>query len=296
MLIHESAAATDTPVDDTPVADTKGSKAPVGWGPKEREDWSKVPTHIQDRITARESEMAKAMSDTKQQRQVYEGVKSMSQNYSHLMQAEGVNNPMQAIDGMFKTVAGLRSNDRQQQAQTVADMIQHYGVDIGDLDNILSQNIQGQPQQNNDDQRLQALLDERMAPVNQLMSTINNAQADAKQAETAKAQNSVVEFSEKAEFLNDVRMDMADLIDMAASRGQDMSLQQAYDKACAIHPEISKVVEQRKYEEGIRGSGATLQAKRAAASSLNGRMVGSGAGTGSLSMRDTLNAAWDGLD
>ena len=36
--------------------------------------------------------------------------------------------------------------------------------------------------------------------------------------------------------------DYADLMDMAASRGQNMTLQQAYDKSIQLHPEITQVI------------------------------------------------------
>ena len=34
--------------------DKKSRKAPVGWDAKQREDWSRVPPHLQDKILSRE--------------------------------------------------------------------------------------------------------------------------------------------------------------------------------------------------------------------------------------------------
>ena len=42
----------------------------------------------------------------------------------------------------------------------------------------------------------------------------------------------VPDFAAGNEFLADVRLDMADLIDMAAKQGRPLNLQQAYDRAC----------------------------------------------------------------
>ena len=54
------------------------------------------------------------------------------------------------------------------------------------------------------------------------------------------------------EFYNDVRSDMADLLDMAANRGRQMSMQDAYNTACAAHPQISKVMAGRQAQQSVQ--------------------------------------------
>jgi len=100
-------------------------------------------------------------------------------------------------------------------------------------------------------------------------------------------------FGAQAEFLNDVRHDMADLIDLAHKHGRQLSLQEAYDRACAVHPEVSKVMETRKRQQSIVGNNSSIAAKRNAASSISGRMAGSGGVNSDMSTRDMLQAAWD---
>ena len=39
-------------------------KPPMDWGPKEREDWSKIPRHLQDKVMKRERDMADMMQNT----------------------------------------------------------------------------------------------------------------------------------------------------------------------------------------------------------------------------------------
>jgi hypothetical protein len=86
---------------------------------------------------------------------------------------------------------------------------------------------------------------------------------------------------------------MADLIDMAAKRGRDLPIQEAYDKACALNPEISSVITERARVETLLGNKTTLANKRNAASGLNGQQLGEGGGRAGMSMRDTLADAWD---
>ena len=88
------------------------------------------------------------------------------------------------------------------------------------------------------------------------------------------------------EFYNDVRSDMADLLDMAANRGRKMSMQEAYNTACAAHPQISKVMQSRQ-------SSKSVQQKRQAASSIYGTSGGSMAASAPNSVAAALNDAWD---
>lgn len=270
-------------------------KAPVDWGPKERENWSKVPRDIQARIVQREKDMAEAMANTKDARQTHDAFKQLSQSYAPIMAAEGVSDPMEAVKGLFDTVATLRMGTPQQKAQMVAQLIGNYGVDIQTLDSALAGEAPAaaDPQQT----QLQQMLDERLAPMNQLMEAINQAQTQQQTQTQENAQASVREFAKTAEFLNDVRQDMADLIDMAASRGQDMSLEDAYKKACMMNPEISAVLAQREQEANIRANAQTMANKNAAASSVVGRQGNPAAGKpqGDGSIRSSLLNAMDTL-
>jgi hypothetical protein len=90
----------------------------------------------------------------------------------------------------------------------------------------------------------------------------------------------------KNEFYNDVRSDMADLLDLANNRGQDMTLQQAYDKACAMHPQISQIM-------ASRAARNNAQDKRRAAASISGSPGGPGEAAEPTSTRAALEAAWE---
>ena len=98
--------------------------------------------------------------------------------------------------------------------------------------------------------------------------------------------NEVNTFGSQNEFYNDVRSDMADLLDMAANRGRKMSMQEAYNTACAAHPQISKVMQSRQ-------SSKSVQQKRQAASSIYGTSGGSMAASAPNSVAAALNDAWD---
>ena len=138
------------------------------------------------------------------------------------------------------------------------------------------------------------MIDQKMAPFNQYIAQQQQAQQQYQYQQQQQAHSTVAQFGQNAEFLNDVRMDMADLIDMATARGQTMTIEEAYQKACAIHPEVSKIIKQREEQARIMGTqNLTQQKQNAASASLTGKQSGDGAPNGEMSLYDTIKAAWD---
>jgi hypothetical protein len=266
-------------------------KPPVGWGPKEREDWSKIPRHLQEKVMARERDMSMNMESTAQARKTHDAFTNLTQQYGSVLSGVMGDTPMETVGNLFSTVANLRMGSPIQKAQIVADLIKDFGVDINTLDSAIV-GAAPSPQQSQSDE-VQRLVAEQMAPFQQMMGQQNAYQQQQVNQRTEAANTEVRTFSANAEFLGDVRHDMADMIDAAAARGQNMTMEDAYNKACAINPQISAVMAQRKQQADLTASTTTMATKRAAASSLNGRQIGNGGNSGGGSMRDTIADAWD---
>jgi hypothetical protein len=132
-----------------------------------------------------------------------------------------------------------------------------------------------------------------MQPVNQMMQQLAGMQQQRQQQGNLAAQAEVQQFAQSAEFLDDVRHDVADLIDMATKHGRDMPLQEAYDKACAMNPQIAKVLSDRAQQQNLATASQNVSSKKMAASSL----APGNRGANSSAVPDTLigqlNAAWD---
>lgn len=274
-----------TPVSEAPT----GLKAPAGWNPQQREQWSKIPQDIQEHISARETEMATSMANTSESRTVHDRMQQLGQAYAPIMAAEGVTDPVQAAEGLFQTVSQLRMGNAQQKAATIAQMIKHYGVDVAELDN----NLSGQQAESPVNSEVERLLEQKMAPFNQMMQLLEKAKGEQATQTKANAQKEVEAFaSSGAEFIGDVRNDMADMIDFAHAQGREMTLQDAYNKAVAMNPQIAKVLEGRK----IMNQNNSVQKKKAASSSLNGKRSGITAPpAGGGSMREDIMSAFESL-
>jgi hypothetical protein len=236
--------------------------------------------------------MAQAMQGTAQARRVAGEFTGVANRYGSVMAAEGVNNPVQMFDSVMQTVSELRMGTGQQKANRMAELIQNYGIDIQALDDALTGQISGEPQAQGGNPDLEAMLNERMAPVNDMMQQLAGMQQQKQQASQDAAVQEVNTFAQSAEFLNDVRHDVADLIDMATRQGREMSLEEAYNKACSMNPQISQVLDQRAQQEKLMGNQQGIAGKRNAGSSLRPGNAG-GNIKSPQTLHDSISAAWD---
>jgi len=287
---EDQPAPAEEPDNDSP-APSRAEKAPAGWTPAEREQWAGLPTDIKARITKREKEIADGLNNQVENRKLGQQYSEIAGKYQATFAAEGfASDPAKAVEGLVQGVTNMRFGTKEQKVKHIADFIKTYDVDISMLDDSLA-GASPSPEQTQDT-RIEQMLDKRMAPVNNLLQQLEQNKTASAEALNIKTSQDVATFSESAEFISDVRMDMADLMDLAAQRGQEMSLQDAYDKACAINPEISKVLTSRAEKERILGNNNDVTAKLAAASSIAGDQGGTGGGAGDLSLRDEIASQW----
>lgn len=267
----------------------KSGKAPASWNASAREDWAKVPARAQAQIAKRELEVNKVLQESSSARSLVQSLNSTLAPFKDGLIAAGASDPFQAIGALLKTESSLRMGSVAQKANTIASLMKQYGVDTRALDDILV----GETPRESPNAQMEQMMDARMAPMNQFLQQQQQNNQQAQYNQSMQATQSVDAFSENAEFINDVRGDMADLLDMASGRGETITLQQAYDKACAINPHVSQVMSERAKQQKIMGINQSTEAKRNAAVSLTGSKGGAGGGgTAGLSLRDTIADAW----
>lgn len=266
-----------------------GINAPIGFSPESREKWKDVPDLIKEQIQKREVEIEAAIANTGEFRRTHTALEKLAQSYAPILAAEGANSPMQAIEGMFRTVAELRVGSPQQVATKMAQLIGHYGVDIEMLDQALS----GNPVQSTEMSAMQQMIDSRLAPIQTYMENQKNTTDQEIKSSQVAVNDELQEFSKDAEFLNDVREDMADFIDAASKQGRKMDFREAYDKACVMNVNISKIIGERKSAEALKNSGEKVTEKKNAASSLSSSSGDSSKKKESLSLRGEIEELYD---
>ena len=169
----------------------------------------------------------------------------------------------------------------------VAQVVNAYGVDIRSLDSALvgAALPEGQPQQVN----VQAEVQRALAPLMQMAQQRQQAETARLEAEGA---TTVQQFSEGKEFIGDVGGLMADMLDVAARQKISLSLQDAYDRACALHPEVSKVIIARRQGASAQQLTQAAQRARSAAVSVRGSApVGNPNAVEPSSIRESIEAA-----
>lgn len=259
-------------------------KAPASWKPAARERWMTLPAEVRAEVYRREQEASHVIQESAGARQLVQDYQQMESRFSNILAAEGMHLG-QVLDVSMNAIARLRSSNSVERAQTVAQIINSYGVDIATLDNILAGlPAQSQQQQDFRDPRLDGLL----AQAEQQRARITS-QSQAQVSDEIEA------FSEDPanEFFPDVRGLMADLIEVLDRQGLPLDLKGAYDRAVRIHPDTSKIIEQRQAAQSKQNLTRSTARSRAASSSVAGSPSPSGPAPTRGTLRDDLEAAMD---
>jgi len=266
------------------VRDASDDSAPVSWNAKAREAWKKIPKEAREYIQQREHQMQVGLQKNA------EGARraaAMDQTLSPYQQYFAMSGGAgQTIQGLLQAGATLTMGSPAQRAQTVANIIKQYGVDVNALDSLLVDKPQEPTGQQ--DFQVQQAIQQALAPYQRYMAEQQQNQQARQQQTQQEAGSEVQRFSAdpKNEFYKDVRMDMADILDLAANRGLQMSMEDAYNRACLMHPEISTIVQTRQKQQA-------LLPKKKAAVSISGGQGGAGGSGGAETTRQALEAAWD---
>lgn len=256
----------------------QAERPPASWKPEVREHWNALPETVRAEIARREVEVQRTLQETAEARRTAESVMKTIAPYEAFIKAEN-SNPLQAIDNLFSTAARLRTGTAPELAQMMAGLVQQFGIGrfgnnfIEQLDAALA----GQParQAAGAAPEIQQVIQQQLAPVQQFMTQFQQMQAQQQARVQEQAASEVESFLSKAEFGNDVREDMADILEAAQRRGQNLTLQEAYSKAVRMNDQIMKVLAQRQKVQGAQlGSQAAQRARQAAVSVSGGAPVG----------------------
>lgn len=265
-------------------------RAPASWKKEAKGEWAALPLQARQEIHRREMEVQKVLNDTAPIRQEIQQFKEAVSPYMARIQSLGAT-PIQAVSHLLQADYSLATGTPQQKAQFIDKLLQDYNVDIAELDSAIARRLGGQPQQqsqgfdpNQISQLVQQQLQQALAPIYQQRQ--QQEQQIVQQATTTVEQMSL---DPKYPHFEEVRQDMADLVEMSARRGVALTLEQAYSRAVAMNPELSAMQQATQLNQ-------RAQRAAAAAASVSGAPVGGGAQshvtTGNL--RADIEAAFGG--
>jgi hypothetical protein len=245
-----------------PTPQTEPAKAPASFKAMAREEWGKVPPAVQQEVLRRERETAMALEQSSEARQGYQRFKEVVGPYEAMIRGQG-SDPYQTVQSLLQTAAALATAPLQQRAQVLAGLIKTYlpgRESLEVLDQTLAGVMQGQPAQSAPPQYRDPRVDE-------IYETIQ--QAKQRQAATLEQQAMEgIRSIQGEEFYEDVRLIVADMLEVAGNQGIALTPSEAYNRAVLVHPEVSKVVEQRQRQKLAANPSGSMARARAAASSV----------------------------
>ena len=281
-----------TPPQEAPQA----LRAPTSWKPGVREHWAKLPPEVQQEVVRREGEVARAMQESARFRETLGQVQGILGPFAaNFAASEG--GALGAMQQLFRADHTLRHGSLAEKAQLAADIVKNYGVDIRALDAALA----GQELPNDPNAQLASQLrremQQQLQPVLGFFNQVQGRQQAAFQQINEKASGEVQSFGEDGahEFFEDVRNDMADIIDFHTARGQVISLQEAYDRAINFNPQLREVVAKRAESERANAAAAAAQRARRTAASISSAPAPAGGvpGPANDDRRAAIEAAWN---
>lgn len=279
-------------------------KPPQSWRAAQKAQWSTLPAEVKSEILRRERDHERVLSESSTSRQIAGAFAQVVQPYMARIQSLGVH-PMVAANELFKADHVLYTSPMPQRAAKMAELIDFYSVDLQELENALlarqPNNAARAPAPSADVARI---VQEQLEPLRQFVS-VQQQQEMARQQQAIQQVTATVEQMAadniKFPFFEDVRQDMADIIEIQSKKGLYLTPEQAYNRAIAMNPEVSAQVAQlaakTKQQQAARGASARAQRALAASKSVVGAPGGVGGGEGNTKdRRATIAAAFDAME
>ena len=270
-----------------------GEKAPQSWKPSTKAKWDKLDPEVRQEVVRREKQTTQVLNESAQARQISTQLQQAVQPYMARLNSLNAH-PITVVGNLLKSDHVLSQGTKAAKAQLMAKLITDYDIDLVTLDTVLAGKPVADPVATQVEQIVQQRLAQSLAPYQQLL--VQQQQAEqAEQQRLASTVNSMA-TNPKYPYFEQVRGEMADIIELSTKRGIPLSIEEAYNKAIQLDPVISKEVA-AKVGHG-KASAANQQAQRAlrASSSVSGAPSGGllGSPTGN-DRRATIAAAFESL-
>jgi len=221
----------------------KSDHAPASWKGDAKKVWDGLPQQVKQEVARRERDTLKVLQENAHQRSQIEPLVKVIQANQDIMQTQYKGDPVAALTNMMDVDRNLTTGTPQSKAEFVAHIVRHFGIDIQALDSALSGSAMPAPvaQQS----QIDRLVDQKLAP---LMTQLQRQQEAERQAALRKEQEAVQTVEQMATdpaypYFDDVRDEMADIVEMNAKKGLYISLPDAYAKAVRLNDSTFSAVQ-----------------------------------------------------
>ena len=261
-----------------PVEEPVWRKPPASWKKDYHEYWAKADPKIQEYAWQREEQMRKGVEPLLSKAQFADEMKEVIAPYEATITGLGLK-PSQAVKALMEADYTLRTSTPEQRVAYFQQLAQQYGVNLG--------GVQAAPV----DQNLYALQNQ----LAQVRGEVLTWKQQQEQAQNAALLSEINDFATKAEYFEDARPVMVNLL----QSGLASTLDEAYDKAIRLDPALFERVQsaQQAAEQAKKAAELNRAAKaaRAAAVSVRSSTPGTNTAPKAQDRRSMLAEAFDGL-
>lgn len=285
--VADADAAADSEQEaETDAGQRESIQPPSSWRANVREQFAALPAEVQEEVLRRESDFHRGIEQYRTDADYGRNLKSVFAPYQQDFASLGVNET-QAVSSLLQTERTLRLGTPEQKLAIFQSMASSYGVPVEALVSDDGDVLQTA--------MLNAQLTSRLNQLEQQLHGFTTAQQSQVQAQVT---DSVTKFASDPanKWFSDVREDMGRLLE----GGIAADLQDAYDKACNMRPDIRAAIaaqQQREADEKRQKEAQqrVIQAKKSA--SVNVRQSGPKpvASNAPRTIDDTLREVYDRL-
>jgi len=214
-------------------------QAPQSWKPAQKAKWGTLDLDIQQEVLRRDRETTQVLNDTAQARQIANKLSQTVQPYMARINSLNTD-PLNAVSELLKADHILSTAPKATRAQYMANLIKDYGIDLQELDSALAGRAPADPV----DERVEKLLAQRLAPIQQFLTQQQQVEQRRQQEASQQLAHTVETMSQdsKYPYFEQVRESMADIVEIMANRGQHITIEAAYNRAVAMDPAISSEI------------------------------------------------------
>lgn len=236
-------------------------KAPQSWTPKSRERWADIPEDIRQEILRREEA---AVVGVRQLQESFAPARQFIDTLGSFIQEASQSNvdPGQYISQVMNAERGLRSGTAEQRFAALVGIADSYGIPLRQaLTEALGKDVLPPPTQ-----QLPAHVQKELDEARQFRQQYQQQQ---KKEEPEDAPE-IVAFAKDHEFFNDVRMEMANVLEA----GLATDMESAYKEACFRVPGVRELLAERAAQGDQRQQRQQVAAKVGKTTSSNGVVTG----------------------
>lgn len=280
-------AATELPL-ETPtqpaVEPPVWERPPQSWKKDYHEIWKAADPKLREYAYQREEQMRAGIEPLIPKAKFADEVNKVLEPYMGTLRGLGVS-PPQAIEALIRTDHALRNSSPDERRQLFFRLASQYGVNLNPVEGEAPQQMQQLPPE------VFNLKNELTNLRGEVLSWKEQQERNANE----QLQSEINKFSLKHEHFEDVREDMA----MLLQSGRADTMEDAYDKAIRLNPELFDQIQSRKQAEEAARNSAALDAAakgaRRAAVSVKSSTPGAAPTTNATDRRSRIAEQFDNL-